>query len=133
MTKTWCVRRGHYSNSIIQNIYEKINPKIKKLVDIIEGKCNLCHRDKSQIFTKKMTTGEYFLKKGRCTNKHCSSMSNTAWCDLNSKSDILKLHDKRPNPKCNCQKIIAFTSHQYMLEGGSIKAKLQKNRGDKKS
>ena len=53
-------------------------------------------------------------------------MSNSAWCDLNSKGNILKLHDKGPNPKCNCQKIITFTPHQYMLEGGSIKGKLQK-------
>ena len=53
-------------------------------------------------------------------------MSNSAWCNLNSKSDILKLHDKCPNPKCNCQKIITFTPHQYMLEGGSIKSKVQK-------
>ena len=54
-------------------------------------------------------------------------MLSSAWCDLNIKSDIIKLHDKCPNPKCNCQKIITFTPHQYMLEGGSIKSKLQKN------
>ena len=70
-------------------------------------------------------TREDFLKTGRCKNKHCSAMSNSAWCDSNSKGDILKLHDKRPNPKCNCQKIITFTPHQYMLEGRSIKSKLQ--------
>ena len=38
---------------------------------------------------------------------------------------MLKLHDKCPNPKCNCQKIISFTPHQYMLESGSIRSKLQ--------
>ena len=53
-------------------------------------------------------------------------MSNSAWCDLNSKGNMLKLHDKCPNPKCGCQKVITFTSHQYMLEGGSNKSKLQK-------
>ena len=53
-------------------------------------------------------------------------MSNSAWTDLYSKGNILKLHDKYPNPKCGCQKIITFTPHQYMLEGGSIKSKLQK-------
>ena len=53
-------------------------------------------------------------------------MSNNAWCDLNSQGNILKLHDKCPNPKCIRQKIITFTPHQYMLEGGSIKSKLQK-------
>ena len=29
-------------------------------------------------------------------------------------------------PKCNCQKIITFTPHQYKLGRGSIKSKLQK-------
>ena len=60
-------------------------------------------------------------------------MSNSAWTDLNSKGNMLKLHDKCPNPKCGCQKIITFAPHQYMLEGGSIKSKLQKIfRGTKK-
>ena len=53
-------------------------------------------------------------------------MSNSAWTDLSKKGNILKLHDKYPNPKRNCQKIITFTPHQYMLEGGSVKSKLQK-------
>ena len=73
-----------------------------------------------------MTRAEQFMKKGKCKNKHCSAMSNAAWCDLNSKGDILKLHNRCPNPKCGCQKNITFTTHQYMLEGGSIKSKLQK-------
>ena len=61
-------------------------------------------------------------------------MSNSAWTDLNSKGKILKLHDKCPNPKCGCQKIITFTPHQYMLVGGSIENKLQKIfRGTKKA
>ena len=53
-------------------------------------------------------------------------MSNCARTDSNSKGNILKLHDKCPNLKCAWQKIITFTPHQYMLEGGSIKSKLQK-------
>ena len=73
-----------------------------------------------------MTRGEDFIKKGRCKNKHCSAMSNSARNDLNSQGNILKLHDRCSNPKCACQKIITFTPHQYMLEGGSIKSKLQK-------
>ena len=81
-----------------------------------------------------MSRAENFMKKGRCKNKHGSVMSSSAWCDSNSKGDILMLHDKSPNPKCNCQKIITFTPHQYMLEGGSIKSKLQKKfRGTKKA
>ena len=61
-------------------------------------------------------------------------MSNSAWSDLNGKGNILKLHDKCPIPKCCCQKFITFTPHQYMLEGGSIKSRLQKIfRGTKKA
>ena len=73
-----------------------------------------------------MTKGEDFIKKGKCKNNHCSAMWNSAWTDLNKNCSIMKLHDKCPNPKCNCQKIITFTPKQYMLEGGSIKSKLQK-------
>ena len=73
-----------------------------------------------------MTRGEDFFEKGRCKNGHCSAMSNSGWCDLNSKGDILKLLDKCPNPKCGCQKIITFRPHQFMLGGRSIKSKLHK-------
>ena len=73
-----------------------------------------------------MNKAEDFIKKGKCKNNHCSSMSNSAWCDLNSKGNILKLHDKCPNPKCGRQEIFTFTPHQYMLQVGSIKSKLQK-------
>ena len=73
-----------------------------------------------------MTRGEEFIKRGKCGKNHCSSMSNSAWTDLYSEGNILKLHDKCPNPKCGCQKIITCTPHQYMLERGSIKCKLQK-------
>ena len=73
-----------------------------------------------------MTNGEDFIKRGKCKKIHCSSMSNSAWSDLNSKGNILKLHDKCANPKCGCQKFITLTPHQYMLECGSIKSKPQK-------
>ena len=96
--------------------------------------CSICGRNKSQIFTKFMTRAESFMKRGKCSKNHCSAMSNSAWTDLNSQGNILKLHDKCPNPKCGCQKIITFTIHQYMLEGGSIKSKFQKIfRGRKKA
>ena len=52
MTKTWCVGGKHYSNTVNENIFEKVNPRTKKLVKIIKGKCNICNRIKSQIFTK---------------------------------------------------------------------------------
>ena len=81
-----------------------------------------------------MTRAESFMKKRKCSKNHCSSISNSAWTDLNSRGNILKLHDKCPNPNCGCQKIITITPHQYMLEGGSIKSKLQKIfRGTKKA
>ena len=72
-----------------------------------------------------MTKGEDFIKKGKCKNNHCSSISKSAWCDLNSKGDILKLNDKCPNPKFNCQKKITITPRQYMLERGSTRKKLK--------
>ena len=71
-----------------------------------------------------MTKGEVFVKKGKCGHNNFSTMSNSAWCDLHSKGDILKLHDKCA--KCNSQKLITFTPRQYMLEDGSMKSQLQK-------
>ena len=37
------------SETLNQNIYEKINPKTKKVVKIIKGTCSICNRNKSQI------------------------------------------------------------------------------------
>ena len=59
-----------------------------------------------------MTKGENFIKNGKCQNIHGSSMSNSAWCDLIKDCSILELHDKCPNPKYNCQKIITFIPKQ---------------------
>ena len=70
-----------------------------------------------------MTRGEDFVKKGKCGHNRCSALSNSVWCDLNSKGDILKLHDRCA--KCNSEKLFTFTPRQYMLEGGSIKSKPQ--------
>ena len=52
MTKTWCVGGKHYSESINQNVYEKLNPKNNKLAQLIKSTCNICGRNKSQTFTK---------------------------------------------------------------------------------
>ena len=70
-----------------------------------------------------MTRGEGFDKKGKCKNDHCSAMSNLEWSDLNTKSNIIKLHVNCPN--CNCQKFITFAPNQRMLDGRPIKSKLQ--------
>ena len=73
-----------------------------------------------------MSRAQRFMQKGKCKNINCSSVSNPAWTDLNCKGNILTLHDKCPNPKSGSRKNITFTPHQYKLEGGSIKSKLQK-------
>ena len=53
MVNTYCVGGKHMSETINQNIYEKINPKTKKVVKIIKGTCSICNRNKSQILTLK--------------------------------------------------------------------------------
>ena len=73
-----------------------------------------------------MTTGQDFIKNAKCTQGHRSAMSNSAWCDLNKICTVLKLHDMCHNPKCKCQKQIAFTPEQFQLEGRSMKSTLQK-------
>ena len=42
----------HYSRTLNQNVFEKVNPRTKKLVKTIKGSCSICGRNKSQIFTK---------------------------------------------------------------------------------
>ena len=53
MTKICCVRGRHYSNTVNQNVIEKVNPKNKNLVKIIKGKGSVCGRNKSQILLSK--------------------------------------------------------------------------------
>ena len=52
MTKTYRLVGRHYSNTNNIVEYEKVNPRTKKLVKIIKGQCDICGRNKSQIFTK---------------------------------------------------------------------------------
>ena len=52
MTKTYCLGGCHYSDTNKITQYEKVNPRNKKLVKIIKGTCNICGRNKSQVFTK---------------------------------------------------------------------------------
>ena len=52
MTLSWCVGGKHKSKTINQNVYEKVNPRTKKLVKVVKGNCSICGRNKSQIFTK---------------------------------------------------------------------------------
>ena len=52
MANTWCVGGKHYSNTNNVSEHEKLNPRNKKLVKFIKGKCALRGCKKSQIFTK---------------------------------------------------------------------------------
>ena len=73
MKQTYCLGGLHYSITNNKTQYEKRNPKTKKLFKILKGKCAICVRNKSQIFTKKMTRGESFVKKCRiCTGTSIS-------------------------------------------------------------
>ena len=73
-----------------------------------------------------MARGEDFIKNAKFTHGHRSAMSISAWCDLNKNCTVLKLHVMCHNPKRIWQKQFTFTPNQYILEGGSIKSKLQK-------
>ena len=46
MTKNWCAGERHYSETINQNVFEKVNPKTQKFVEIIKGSCSVCVRGK---------------------------------------------------------------------------------------
>ena len=126
MTKTWCVGGRHHNELINQILYERVYLKSQKLVKVIEGSCCTCGRNKSHLFTKLMTRGEDFEKRGKCKIKHCSPMSNSAGYDLNSGGNIVKLHDKYPNVDCNCQRQIFFTPKQFNWKEPDLKTILKK-------
>ena len=73
-----------------------------------------------------MTKGQDFIKSAKCTQGHRSAMSNSAWCDLNKKCTVLKLHDFCHNPKRKCQKQITFSPNQFQLEGAGFKNTMKK-------
>ena len=50
--QSYCLGGSHYSQTVNQNVYEKVYPKPKKLVKIVKGSCSICGRNKSQLFTK---------------------------------------------------------------------------------
>ena len=52
MTNNWCVGGRHYFDTGSITQYGKRNPGTKKFVEIIEGKCDICGRNKSAIFTR---------------------------------------------------------------------------------
>ena len=50
--QSYCLGGRHMSDTNNLVVYEKVNPRTKKLVKIIKGTCSICGRNKSQIFTK---------------------------------------------------------------------------------
>ena len=64
-----------------------------------------------------MTLEESLVKSAECTHRRRSTMSNSAWCDLNKDCTALKLHDICFNPKYNCQKQLTFSPRKFQLEG----------------
>ena len=73
-----------------------------------------------------MTRGQDFIKNAKCTHGPRSAMSNSAWCDLNKKCSVLKIHDFCHNQKCKCQKQITFSPNQFQLEGAGFKNTMKK-------
>ena len=57
MTLSWCVG-AKKSQTLNQNVFEKINPRTKKLVKILKGSCSICGRNESQFFYYEMTRAE---------------------------------------------------------------------------
>ena len=91
----------HFSQTVIQNVYAKVNPEAQRPNKVISGSCSFSGPNKSQVFTKKMNKqtktkfikGEKNLESANCKNNHSSAVSEQSLCDLNSKGDTLKLHD----------------------------------------
>ena len=67
-----------------------------------------------------MKRGEHFIKVENCRNKHSSPISISAWCVLNNKGDILKLHVICHKPKGKRQKQSTFKTRQFQLESAGF-------------
>ena len=63
-----------------------------------------------------MTRGQGFEQNGKGKTNLCSPISNSAWCNLSSKGEILKLHEMCPYHKSKSQKQIVFTPRQFQIE-----------------
>ena len=74
-----------------------------------------------------MTRGDDFLRNAKCKHGHRSTMSNSAWCDINKDcSTVLKLHDMCHNPECKCQKKNTFTPKRFPLECNCFEITMKK-------
>ena len=67
-----------------------------------------------------------FWQNGKCRTILLTPMSFSAWFDLYSKGDKLKLHKICPNTKGKCHKQFTFLPKQNQLEGAGFR-KITKN------
>ena len=51
--KTYCTGGRHFSETRNEIRYDKINPRTKRVVLVIKGKCSICGRNKSRIYSYK--------------------------------------------------------------------------------
>ena len=72
-----------------------------------------------------MTRRKDFQKKPNRKQRLCSFVSNSAWCDLITRGDVLKLPNTCPKYKCNCQKQNTFTPRQFQLESDGFQKKYE--------
>ena len=49
--QSYCLGGRHYSQTVKKNIFQKLNPKTIKLVNIIKGTTSTCERNRSPVFT----------------------------------------------------------------------------------
>ena len=52
MSETYCVACRAKTNSINESTTKKINPRTKRIIQIIKSQCVICNRNKSRILTK---------------------------------------------------------------------------------
>ena len=127
MLKTWCVGGHHYSDTINQNIYEKLIPRTKKLK---KGFVVFVDEIIDIFLLSKWLKEKVFFKKGNCKYGQRSAISNSAWCDLKKSFAVLKLRYMCHSPKCNCQKQLTFSPRQFQMEGNGFKKTMKKDLKD---
>ena len=82
----------------------------------------LSKKVEKQTKTKtKLTKEDKFQKPSKRKNNPFWPMSKLLWCDVNQNSNLLKKQDMCPNPKCKCQKQLAFTPKEFGLEGAGFR------------
>ena len=79
MARTLFVRGRHYSESNIQNVFEKFKHKSVKIFKITESRCSICDQNNLSFLLSKWHEEEIsWVKENVKTN--CSPMSIIGWC-----------------------------------------------------